>query len=49
MAAQLEKYESRIRLELIKLLFLFCEHHNDPLALTPYHDTQTPAVQRERT
>ncbi len=36
MAAQLEKYESRIRLELIKLLFLFCEHHNDPLALTPY-------------
>lgn len=49
MAAQLEKYESRIRLELIKLCFLLCGHYNDPLALTPYHDTQTPAVQRERT
>ena len=31
------------------IIFLFREHHNDPLALTPYHDTQTQAVQRERT
>ena len=32
-----------------RLGVIFREHHNDPLALTPYHDTQTPAVQRGRT
>ena len=25
---------------MFKLLFLLCEHHNDPLALLPYHDTR---------
>ena len=25
---------------MFKLLFLLCEHHNDPLVLPPYHDTR---------